>query len=184
LGLGLYLYRAPKLWGTVERKGKGATFSRQEEQRLKLELYRTMGLLTDQSATSSTPTPTPLRAPAPPAAEPSHIAPDPDRLARARAALAQGEARATQRSPRTPAPAHERTERPASDKQRSAIAAILYRCKGVIAYDQINQIGSQVGIARLSQYTHAERIPELSGEQASQLIGLLAAAAPAQRRAS
>ena len=62
LGLGLYLYHAPKLWGTVERKGKGAIFSRPEEQRLKLELYRTMGLLTDQSATS-TPMLTPLRAP-------------------------------------------------------------------------------------------------------------------------
>jgi hypothetical protein len=187
LGLGLYLYRAPKLWGTVERKGKGATFSRQEEQRLKLELSRTMGLLTDQSATSSTPTPTPLRAPAPPA-EPSHIAPDPDRLARARAALAQGEERSAKHAPRTPAPAPRTPapthERPASDKQRGAIAAILYRCKGVIDYDAINAIGSQVGIARLSQYTHAERIPELSGHQASQLISLLDAAAPAQRRAS
>jgi hypothetical protein len=184
LGLGLYFYRAPKLWGTVERKGKGAIFFRQEEQRLKLELYRTMGLLTDPSA-ASTPTPTPLRAPAPPA-EPSHIAPDPDRLARARAALAQGEERSAKHAPapRTPAPTNERTERPASDKQRGAIAAILYRCKGVIDYDQINAIGSHVGIARLSQYTHAESIPELSGQQASQLIGLLDAAAPAQRRAS
>ena len=182
LGLGLYLYRAPKQWGTVERKGKGAIFSRSEEQRLKLELYRTMGLLTDQSATS-TPMPTPLRAPALPM-EPSRIAPDPDCLARARAALAHGEERSAQRSPHTTAPTSERTERPASDKQRSAIAAILYRCKSVIDYDQINALGSQVGIARLSQYTHAESIPELSGPQASQLISLLDAAAPAQRRAS
>ena len=133
LGLGLYLYHAPKLWGTVERRGKGALFSRPEEQRLKLELSRTMGLLTDQSA-SSTPMPTPLRAPAPPA-EPSRLAPDPDRLARARAALADGEARSTHPSPRANAPT---AKRPASAKQRSAIAAILSRCKDVIDYDAIN----------------------------------------------
>jgi hypothetical protein len=81
-GLGLYLYRSPKLWGTIERHGEGATFFRQEEQRLKLELYRMTGL-SDPSATG-TPMPTPLRVAASPA-EPQRQARAPHACSRARA---------------------------------------------------------------------------------------------------
>jgi hypothetical protein len=92
LGLGLYLYSAPKIWGDVTHKGRGATFLAGEEERIKQTAYQRMGLResgappTERTTTRIAPTPPPTRRP------------QVDQLNRARAALAEAE----QRTARTP----------------------------------------------------------------------------------
>jgi hypothetical protein len=134
LGLGLYFYHAPKLWGVITHKGKGATFAAGEEERLKLELYGRMGLLHEQAHDRQ-----PARAGTQP--QPlsrNHVTPEPERLSRARAALADGERRAGVQPPAE-------TGTAASDKQVGAILSLLRACREAGTQPAtLNRIGNTV----------------------------------------
>jgi hypothetical protein len=172
LGLGLYFYHAPKLWGVVTHKGKGATFATGEEERLKLELYGRMGLLREQPSVQEVDR---TGAPAMPLSR-NHVAPEPERLSRARAALAEGERRAGVQLPAESGSA-------ASDKQVGAILSLLRACREAGTQPAtLNRIGNTVGLSGLSGVQHAADLTALPKSSASQLIASLQQVAP-QRQA-
>lgn len=172
LGLGLYFYHAPKLWGVITHKGKGATFAAGEEERLKLELYGRMGLLREQADDRQ-----PVRAGTQP--QPlsrNTVTPEPERLSRARAALAEGERRAGVQPPAEAGTA-------ASDKQVGAILSLLRACREAGTQPAtLNRIGNTVGLSGLSGVQQASDLAALPKANASQLIASLQQIAP-QRQA-
>jgi hypothetical protein len=167
LGLGLYLYSMPKLWGNIEAQGRSFVFPSHVEEQLKRQMYAMLGLDQIEPLVINPPfaiflpgtpaaAPVAQAAPPPAAAAPTrgagptrapteHAAPDPAKVAAARAAHAAGERRAGLRSASAGANAPEaRADRPASERQLHRIAADL------AAYErdeELRHVGA--GIARV-----------------------------------
>lgn len=156
----------------ITHKGKGATFAAGEEERLKLELYGRMELLREPAGDRE-----PARADTQPRPlSHSHVAPEPERLHRARAALAEGERRAG-------IPQSAETGTSASDKQVGAILSLLRACREAGTQPAtLNRIGNTVGLSGLSGVQQASDLAALPKANASQLIASLQQIAP-QRQA-
>lgn len=170
LGLGQYFYAAPKLWGAITHRGKGATFAPGEEERLKREIYARMGLPLEPAADQAPARPHAAPAPARPTS-----APNPDRLHRARTALAEGERRAGMRPP-TPPPS---SGAPASDKQVGAILSLLRACREAGTQPAtLNRVGTTVGLTGLAAIQQPGDLAALPRADASQLIASLQQIAP------
>jgi hypothetical protein len=196
VGLGLYLYHLPEIWGRGERAGSRFFFADGEEERCLYELYRRAGLSTTSqmgvtlapvtaappvAAQRTTATPTP----APTARAQSmngHSASTSERLATARAALAQAEQQTTVGGPRrrtvavTATPSRAQSASGASERQRAAIARLIAQ---VLRDGQppatVNRIGQdQAGLPSLSGVRTPDALPRtLSSTQASALISAL-----------
>lgn len=202
LGLGLYLYSLPKLWGAIEPLGRSYVFPREVEESLKRQLYAALGL--DQIAplvvhapfAAFMPAVAPARdrAPAPPepVAPPQGAplrragpvsAPEPTQLSAARSALAEGERRAGMRPP-TPAPAPDeapgtpRAARPATEKQVHRIAGDL----AAYAAEELRHfragiarvLGRPVAIGQMHDPAYVAALG-LTSREASALIDCIAA---------
>lgn len=155
LGLGLYLYHAPKFWGALADTGKNATFAPGEEQRLKREIYGRMGL---------------IPAPAPDEVPPE---PSPARLQRARTALADAERQVGMR----PRPA--RPNAGASEKQVGAILSLLRACRAADTPPAtLTQLGTSFGLVNLASVQQPDDLAALPKASASQLITSLQQLAP------
>jgi hypothetical protein len=149
LGLGLYLYSAPKLWGTLEHRNR---FAPGEEARLKQALYRQMGLLSQDTPTKDD---TPRS---------RQVAPNSDQLQRARTALRSAEQRVTTR------PHAARPSKPATEKQLQAILSLLRSCRKHV---DLHRLGGEVGIPALATVQATRDLATLSASTASALISRL-----------
>jgi hypothetical protein len=176
-GLGRYFYALPKVWG----KGQGdrKSFRFDDPQGIVYQMYQQSGLMQRTPVAAPAPTPTPTPAPAPrqaPTPAPvqnghqpqrNGVTPDPARLATARAALEQAEQQHTSTAV---------LDVPlATDKQRGAISALIARCAefGVNPH-QVDRLGNQVSVTRLSSIRRTTHLPAtLTKQQASTLIGEL-----------
>jgi hypothetical protein len=197
VGLGLYLYALPEIWGRGERDGKRFFFADGEEERCLYELYRRAGFSTAVSSVTTIQLPITPAATTPSgttgAATSGFKGPTENghgqRLATARAALvaaeqqagvSAGPSRRTTAPPATPA-----RSRPAvgsaSERQRAAIVRLITQVlRGGQQPATVNRIGhEQASISDLSALTTADTLPHsLTSPQASALItalqGLLA----------
>jgi|GEM_PF-5798367 len=163
VGLGRYLYGLPKVWG--EGQGDRKSFRFSEPRRIVEQMYYQAGLM-QQRKPAAAPTPTP--APAQNGHQPQRngVAPDPARLATARATLEQAEQHTSTATIAAP---------PASEKQRGAISALIARCAEFgVNPNQVDRLGMAHGIPRLSGIRRAANVPaSLTKPQASTLIGEL-----------
>ncbi|MEN9933677.1 MAG: hypothetical protein RLZZ387_256 [Chloroflexota bacterium] len=189
-GLGRYLYNLPQLW--AEGQGDRRNFRFNDPRRVAWKVYAQAGFIRqEQPQRQEQPhqeprreaprQEQPQRQPAPqsaPARANGHAnghangrsdgfpAPDPERLGRARAALGQAEQRTAV------ADAPQPTGKPASDRQRGAIIALIARCAELdVSPSRVNAIGQQAGITNLSGFRKPEQLPgTLTSPQASAII--------------
>jgi len=159
-GLGRYLYGLPRVWG----KGQGdrKSFRFDDPQGIVYQMYAQAGLLP-----RSAPPAAPAAAPVANGQPRNGVAPDPARLATARATLEHAEQH-TNATAVLDAPL-------ATDKQRGAISAVIARCAEFgINPNQVDRLGNTQGIARLSGIRRATNLPAtVTKQQASTLIGEL-----------
>jgi hypothetical protein len=171
LGLGLYLYSAPKIWGDVTHKGRGATFLSGEEERIKQTAYQRMGIgLAEPAALVNT---APIsRAPvAQPARRPS-----PDQLSRARAALAEAERRTANKAPARGAnnATSVRTVL-LNGAMADQILALIEKIKAIPnGTAGVDDIGNSLGFLNLPDISKAELLNgKLSRDDGEEILGSL-----------
>jgi hypothetical protein len=187
VGLGLYLYHLPEVWGRGERDGKRFFFADGEEERCLHELYRRAGLTAIPRAGATFPEPA-TQAPSEPLSShrpaSSGSTPTGERLATARAALAQAERQVglsdgPRRRTTAPAASPARVITGAglaSERQRAAIARLIAQAlRDGQQPATLNRVGQeQAGLGGLSGVKTPDALPpSLSSPQASALISAL-----------
>jgi len=190
VGLGLYLYHLPEVWGRGERDGKRFFFADGEEERCLHELYRRAGLSTIPHPAAAVPTPAPQAPSEPPSSHASArpassgSTPTGERLATARAALAQAERQVgfsdgPRRRTTAPAASPARVitgAGAATERQRAAIARLIAQAlRDGQQPATLNRVGQeQAGLGGLSGVKTPDALPPtLSSPQASALISAL-----------
>ena len=198
VGLGLYLYFLPEVWGRGERDGKRFYFAGGEEERCLHELYRRAGLSTIPhpgvslpSSTPPTPAPTVTTSmsigasssstPSTPHSNGPAVSTN-TRLVLARTALTEAERHAgvTSGPRRTTVPSHAALHvgrgGAATERQRAAIVRLVAQAlRDGQQPSTVNRVGQeQAGLTGLSGITRPELLPAtLSSPQASALISAL-----------
>ncbi len=194
--LGLFFYFLPNVWGKGERVGKDFSFTEGEEQRCVYEMYARAGLLPPQYAGASIeqprpPTRQPFAEPdrsaggssqparsdstpssasvtrAQPAPAGNGRRPDPQRVATARAALAQAE--------HSVSIAYAAQEPPATDPQIGKIVVLVQASPA--SHAAIDHLGARFGFSALSTLDSKAALkqanPGLARRKASELIDAL-----------
>jgi hypothetical protein len=171
LGLGLYLYSAPKIWGTLTHNGRGAAFISGEADRIKHTAYQRMGLYepgappTERTTTRIAPTPPLTRRP--PA----------DQLNRARAALAEVEQRTAVRMPvtrkSTPAPTRKVLITGSMAEQIVRTIAEITAC-GPAGRQGVDAIGTSLGLFDLLTMQQRDLLNgKLTRDDGEEILGSL-----------
>jgi hypothetical protein len=163
-GLGRYFYHLPKVWGSGSGDRRTFRFADGEEQRIIHQMYATLGLT--NATTSRRPEPAPT------------TAADPERLARAREAMADAEQRASRSSNGNGHHAGNGSSSNGSNGSNGALAterqlrAIATLARQLDDAD-LDEIGTQAGVTNLSKgRKNLDRLA-LSKTQASNIIGAL-----------
>lgn len=170
LGLGLYLYSAPKIWGDVTHKGRGATFLSGEEERIKQTAYQRIGI---GPAEPAAPVVTASNSRAPVAQ--STRRPPPEQLNRARVALAEAERRTANRAPARSAHAPAKRTVLMNGAMADQILALIGAITVIPGGTQgVQSIGTSLDVPNLLRISKAELLNgKLSREDGEEILGSL-----------
>jgi hypothetical protein len=180
-GLGRYLYNLPEVWG----KGSGTkkSFRFDDPAGIAYQMYRGAGLIDPQPQVALQPS-APKHVPAQPEQRNGYQPPDPERLATARAALAQAESHHSTPVVQASRPAAGDGGVLASDKQLRAILALIRKAaEADVRPYSVDAIGLEYGVQRLSGVRFANTITSLSKATASAIISALDALVNGQKAA-
>ncbi|NJO81905.1 MAG: hypothetical protein HC828_03380 [Blastochloris sp.] len=201
LGLGLYLYSMPKLWDDIEPQGRSFVFARKVEENLKWQMYSKLGLDKIEPLVVPRfsilippiqPTPPsnprerkePTREAQPREAQPGRN-PSPERLNRARVALAEAEQR-TQRQAPTRSAARSTPAEPVTIKggkvmltgamagEIVTLITDLQRHYDTLARKGIDAIGTSVGLFDLLTMQRSDFLNgKISRDEGAEILGSL-----------